>query len=138
MLTLKTEFARDLFQFQNPTKVRSELLNIAAIESLARLYEFEIVFLNLSPLDRFLLLSIIFAKLGCQSLAGWPVAMEWECVTHARKKLSKPSVYLQMGIPKATFHIIGAGSFKVLENCILASTAESAKQLVRPPARNSS
>lgn len=63
MLTFRIEFPCDFLQLRDTPEMRRQLLDVPSIKSLTRFDEFEIMFLELPFLYRFLFLSIFLAEL---------------------------------------------------------------------------
>ena len=63
MLTVEVELPRDFFQFRNAPEVGCQLLYVAAVESLARFDELQVVLLKFSALHRLLFLLVVVTKL---------------------------------------------------------------------------
>lgn len=91
------------------------MLDVTAVETLARFDKVEIVFLELSSFDRPLLTALV-AVLRSGSEKGYENNSHNEQVgTNASEQLPKPGIDLEMRIPQTSFNVQRASSFKVLE-----------------------
>lgn len=130
-LTFKVEFARHFFQLGDASKVRGQMLDVAAIESLARFDEIQIMLLELSLLHRFLFRILVAELSGRTHLSEKEWGAQLSLVTtHACKQLAKPVVQLQMPIPEARLHISFPGGVEVEKDCVLTSVLEPVQKML--------
>ena len=115
--------------------MRRQMLDVPAVETLARFDEVEIVFLKLSSLDRSLLAALI-AVLRRRSERGYRNKSQHEqVITNASEQLPETGIDLEMRIPQASFDVQRASGFEVLEYGVLTCRAKPGKADMRQSQR---